>query len=129
MTNKCRQTRQSQDELIWGMNFASELATGCYYTCRSIGGDSQSTPLGDKALCIIAPIERYSGYRHFQRKKERVLSNHHCVDSVYFHTLLIIYLSVIERRICRREMSLFGSTSFGFAKNMMHDFQNPVLKS
>ena len=37
---------------------------GCYI--RSIRGGSQSTPPGDKAWCIIAPIERYSGYRHFQ---------------------------------------------------------------
>ena len=27
---------------------------------------SQSTLPGDKASCIIAPIEGYSGYRHFQ---------------------------------------------------------------
>ena len=36
----------------------------------------------------------------------------------YFNTLLfIIYLSAIETLICRREMSLIGSTSFGFAQN------------
>ena len=56
--------------------------------------------------------------------------NHRCPDSVYFHTLLlIIYLTDIERLICRREMSLIGSTSFGFAQNTMHDFQNTVLNS
>ena len=55
-----------RDELNWGMNSASELATVCYNTRRSIRGGSQSTPPGDKAWCIIAPIERYSGYRHFQ---------------------------------------------------------------
>ena len=65
-----RRTRQKtnnlRDELIWGMNSASELATVYYYTRRSIRGGSQSTPPGDKAWCIIAPIERYSGYRHCQ---------------------------------------------------------------
>ena len=62
MTNKCGCTRQMtnnlRDELIWGMNSASELATMYYYTCRSIRGGSQSTPPGDKAWCIIAPIEQ-----------------------------------------------------------------------
>ena len=70
MTNKYGRARQRTnnlgDELIWGMNFASELATVYCYTCRSIRGGSQPTPPGDKAWCIIAPIERYSGYRHFQ---------------------------------------------------------------
>ena len=41
MTNKCRRTRQStnnlRDELIMGMNSTSELATMYYYTRRSIG--------------------------------------------------------------------------------------------
>ena len=56
--------------------------------------------------------------------------NPRCPDSVYFHTLLlIICLSAIERLIWRREMSLIGSTSFGFAQNTMHDFQNTVLNS
>ena len=54
-----------QDELILGMNTASELATVYYYTRRSIRGGSQSIQPVDKAWCIIAPIERYGGYRHF----------------------------------------------------------------
>ena len=70
MTNKRGLTRQRtydiSDELIWGMNSASELATVYYCTRRSIRGGSQSIPPGDKAWCIIVPIERYSGYRHFQ---------------------------------------------------------------
>ena len=57
MTNKCWQTGQRinnlRDKLIWGMKFASELATVYYYTRRSIRGGSQSTPPGDKAWCII----------------------------------------------------------------------------
>ena len=40
--------------------------------------------------------------------------------------LLFIYLSVIETLI---EMSLIGSTSFDFAQNTIHDFQNTVLHS
>ena len=70
MTNEFARTRQMtnnlRDELIWGMNSASELATVYYYTRRSIKDGSQSTPPSDKAWCIIAPIKRYSDYRHFQ---------------------------------------------------------------
>ena len=43
--------------------------------------------------------------------------------------LFIIYLSAIETLICPREMSLIGFTPFGFAQNMIHDFQNTVLNS
>ena len=32
------------------------------------------------------------------------------------------YMSTIEALICRREMSLIRSTSFGFAQNTIHDF-------
>ena len=61
-------------------------------------------------------------------KKKR--GKHRCPDSVYFHKLLlIIFLSAIERLICHREISLIWSTSFGFAQNTMHDFQNTVLNS
>ena len=67
MPNKFGRTRQRtnnlRDELIWGMNSASELATAYYYTRKSIRGGSQSTLPGDKALCNI---ERYGGYRQFQ---------------------------------------------------------------
>ena len=129
MTNKCGRTRQMtnnlRDELIWRMNSASELATVSYNTCRSISGGSQSTPPGDKAWCIIAPIELAVIDIFNKRRKS---CNHRCPHSVYFHTLLlIIYLSAIETLICRREMSLIGSTSFGFAQNTIHDFQNTVL--
>ena len=130
MMNKCGRTMQKtnnlRDELIWGMNSASAMVTVYYYTRRSIRSGSQSTPLGDRAWCIIAPIEPCSRCRHFQKKRKSC--NHRCPDSVYFHTLLfIIYLSAIERLICRREMSLIGSTSFGFPQNTMRDFQNTVL--
>ena len=56
-------------------------------------------------------------------KKERVA----VIDALILS--LIIYLNAIERLICRREMSLIGSTSFGFAQNTMHDFKNTVLNS
>ena len=63
-------------------------------------------------------------------KKERVAIIDAIADYVYFHTLLlIIYLSAIERRICRSEMSLKGATSFGLAQNTMHNFQKVVLNS
>ena len=49
---------------------------------------------------------------------------------ILFNTLLlIIYLSAIKTLICRREMSLIGSTSFGFAPNTMHDIQSTLLNS
>ena len=41
--------------------------------------------------------------------------------------LLIIYLSASETLISHREMSLIGSTSFGFAQNTIHDYQNTVV--
>ena len=46
-----------------------------------------------------------------------------------FNMVLIIYLNAIETPICRRETSLIGSASFGFARNTTHDFQNTVLNS
>ena len=58
--------KDSQSQGHWGMNSASELATVYHYTRRSISGGSQPTPPGDKAWCIMASIEHYSGYRHFQ---------------------------------------------------------------
>ena len=62
--------------------------------------------------------------------EKRKCCNHRCPGPVYFNTLLLtIYLSAIETLICRREMSLTGSTSFGFAQNTLHDFQNIVLNS
>ena len=126
MTNKCRRTRQRsnnlRDELIWGMNSTSELATVYYYIHRSIRGGSQSTPPGDIAWCINVVIDIFN--------VKRKSCNHRCPDSVYFHTLLlIIYLNAIGRLICRREPSLIKSTSFSFAQNMMHDFQNTALNS
>ena len=133
MTNKCGRTRQRtnnlRDELILGINSTSELATVYYYTRRSIRGGSQSTPPGDKALCIIAPKERHIAVIDIFNEK-RKSCNHRCPDSVYFRTLLlIIYLSAIERLICRKEMILTGSNFFGFAENTTHDFQNTVLNS
>ena len=62
--------------------------------------------------------------------EERKCCNHRCPDSVYFHTvLLFIYLGVIETLICHKEISLIGSTSFGFAQNTIHDFQSIGLNS
>ena len=56
--------------------------------------------------------------------------NHLYPDSDYFNTLkLISYLSAMETLTCRREMSLLGSTSFGFAQSTIHDFQNTVSGS
>ena len=38
-------------------------------------------------------------------------------------------MSAIETLICRIEMSLIGSNSFGFAQNTIHGFQNTLLNS
>ena len=38
-------------------------------------------------------------------------------------------MSTIKTLFCRREMSLIGSISSGFAQNTKHDFQNTVLNS
>ena len=45
--------------------------------------------------------------------------------------LLILYsvVNTIETVICSREINLIGSTSFGFAQNTIHDFENTVLES
>ena len=62
--------------------------------------------------------------------EKRKCCNHRCPDSVYFNTLLlIVYLSAIETLICRREMTLTGSTSFGFAQNMIHNLRQMPQKS
>ena len=108
MTNKFGRTRNwtnsLRDEVIW-----DEL--------RQVS----------KGWCIIAPIERYSGYTYLQKKRE--CCNHRCPDSVYFNTmLLVIHLRAIETLICRREISLIGS-SFGFPQNTIHDCQNTELNS
>ena len=61
---------------------------------------------------------------------KRKCCDQRCLNSVYSNTLLLfIYLSAIETLICRREMSLTGSTSFAFAQNTIHNFQNNVLNS
>ena len=59
-----QRTNNLRDELIWGMNSASELATVYCYTRRSIRGGSQFTSPGDKAWRI--PRKRCGGYRQFQ---------------------------------------------------------------
>ena len=41
--------------------------------------------------------------------------------------LLIIYFSANETLICRRKISLIGSTPVNFAQNTIHDFQNTLL--
>ena len=50
-------------------------------------------------------------------------------ESVANTPLLFMYLSAFETLNCHREMSLIGSSSFGFAENRIHDFENTVLNS
>ena len=50
-------------------------------------------------------------------------------QSAHFFLEHSIYLSAIETFICGREMSSIGSSSFGFAQNTIHDFQNTLLNS
>ena len=122
--NKAKDEQSQGRTNLGGMNSASELATVYYSTRRSIRGCSQSTPPGVslRQLNDIAVIDIFN--------EKRKSCNHRCPDSVYFHTLLlIIYLSAIEILIYRREVDLIGSTSFSFAQNTIHDFQNTVLNS
>ena len=59
-----------------------------------------------------------------------VIDLYRCPDSVYSNMLMfILYLRATETLICRRDMSLIESTSFGFSQNTIHDFQNTVLNS
>ena len=82
-----------------------------------------------KVWRIIAPMERYIEVIDIFNKKRKCCS-HRCSYSVYFNILLlIIYLSAAETLICRREMSLVGSSSFDFAQNTIHDFQNTLFRS
>ena len=52
-------------------------------------------------------------------------------ESVAIIDALIVFILIrfCQTLVCRREMSLIGSTSFGFAQNMIHDFQNTVFNS
>ena len=114
MTNKCGRTRQRTNnlsgKLIWWMNSASELATVYYYTCRSIRGGSQSTLPGDKAWCIITPIERYSGYRHFQWKK-KVLQSSMPWFCLFSHTV-VNYIFECHLNTCLSLRNEFNSVYF-----------------
>ena len=133
MTNKCERTRQRtnnlRNELIWGDELRSWTD---YYITTHVGvSGAIASPLRQvKKLGV--PLRQSNDKAAIDIFNEKRWScNHRCPDSVYFHTLLlfILYLSAIERLICGREMSLIGSSSFGFAQNTMHDFQNTVLNS
>ena len=108
MTNKSERTKQRNNS---GTNwFGGEL--------RQVTKDDLSL----RQKNDIAVIDIFN--------KKRKYCNHRCHDCVDFNTLLLIlYLSAIETLVCRREMSLIGITSFGFAQNTIHDFQNTVLNS
>ena len=99
-TNKANRTNNLGNELIWGMKSV---------TLKKIGVSLRQE--NDIAVMYI-----------FNKKMK--CCNHRCPDSVYFNTLLLsIYLSAIETLVCLREMSLTGTTSFGFAqKKTIHDF-------
>ena len=110
MTNKCWRTRQRtnnlRDELIWGMNSANRITTHVGVSGAVASLLRQVTKLGvaTRKQNDITVIDIFN--------EKRKSSSHRCLDSDYFHTLLlIIYLSAIETLICRREMSLIGSTT------------------
>ena len=77
-----------------------------------------------KGWCIIAPVERYSGHRYIHRNKKLLQSSMPCF-CLFSYDLLIIFFSAIETLICRIEMSLIGSTSFGFAQIQCMIFKIP----
>ena len=88
------------------------------------------TRSGDKWLVYHCANKNDKAGKDVFQKKKKNCCNHRCPDPVYLNTLfLIIYLRVIKTLICRREMSLIRSTSFGFAQNTIDDFQNTVLNS
>ena len=62
-------------------------------------------------------------------KKERAAIIHALILFILISCYQLYNLSPIETFVCRREMSLIGSTSFSFAQNMIHGFQNTVLNS
>ena len=116
MTNNLRK------EMTWGWTPSVNWPQLCIHVGIS-GAVTSLLRQVTKGWYIIAPIERYIPGRDIFNTK-RKCCNHRCRDSVYFHTLFfIIYLSAIETLICRREMSLKGSTSFGFAQNTIHDLK------
>ena len=53
-----------RDELIWGMNSASPSCIAIHIGVS--GAVASRLRQVTKLRCIIAPIERYSGYRHFK---------------------------------------------------------------
>ena len=132
MTNKCGRTRQRtnnlRDDLIWGMTPPVNWPP-CITIHVGVSG-AVASPLCEVTTLGVSLRQKNDIAVIDTFNEKRKSCNHRCPDSVYFHTLLlIIYLSAIERLIYRREMSLTGSTSFGFAQNTIHDFQNTVLNS
>ena len=110
MTNKSGRTRQSSNNLRKNW-FGDELR---------------------QVTKVAVSLRQYNdiAVTDIFNKKKRKCSNHRCPDSVYFNTLLlIIYLSAVETLSRRREMSLIGSISSGFALHTIHEFQNTVLNS
>ena len=104
MKNKFGWTRwrtyNLRDELIWGW-----------------------TPSGDKRLVYHCAIRKIQYLHIFSIKKESIA----IIDALILFTLIRccwLYLSAIEILICLGEMSLIRSASFGFAQNIIHDFQN-----
>ena len=87
-----QRTNNLRDELIWGCNSVRRQIL--VYHCTN--------------TMMMAVIDIFN--------KKRKCCNHRCPDSYFYTLLLIIYLSVIEKLICRREMSLIRCTSFGFAQ-------------
>ena len=83
--NKAK-TNKLRDELICGMNSASELATVYYYTRRSITGGSQSTPPGDKVGVSLRQQNDIAVIDIFDEKKKKELKS-----SMLFYLILLIF--------------------------------------
>ena len=58
-----------------------------------------------------------------------IMGNGKSPKTNFFFSQPSISLGAIETLICHREMSLKGSTSFGFAQDTINDFRNKVLNS
>ena len=62
-------------------------------------------------------------------KEKRKCCNHRCPNPIYFNTLLlIVYLSYRKTYLSKRN-EFIGPTSFSFAQNTIHNFQNKELNS
>ena len=100
MKNKCGRTRQRTNNLRDELNWPPCITTHVGVSSGAVA----SLLLQVTKLGVSLRQQNDIAVKYIFNEK-RQSCNHRCPDSVYFHTLLlIIYLSAIEKLICRREM-------------------------